>query len=262
MTSELMISSGVPEAVARRGVTEFEWRTLCLSLFPGAKAESVLLVIDYCRARKLDPLKKPCHIVPMEVKTADGSYVWRDVVLPGIYELRTTAHRTNQYLGHSKPRYGKPITVGGLEVPAYCDMTIYRRGPNQERIEFPIRTFFAEVVAMKNGKPNARWTRAPIQMLTKCCEAAGLREAFPDELGGQMTVEEMEGQRAAEAPIVESKIVPPKPDGYDEWLTDLIAACDSGDAAKAWADSPEDKRTYLADTDPVTFDQIKARASE
>lgn len=78
----------LPPAVARRGINEAQWRTL-MNLFPGAKGPSVLMVWDYCVARTLDPLKKPCHIVPMDVNG-----VWRDVVMPGIYELRTTAMRT------------------------------------------------------------------------------------------------------------------------------------------------------------------------
>jgi hypothetical protein len=41
---------------------------------------------------------------------------------------------------------------------------------------------------------NDRWSTAKQQMLTKCTEAAALREAFPDELGGTHTAEEMEGQ--------------------------------------------------------------------
>ena len=35
------------------------------SLYPGASTESVLMVLDYCKARKLDPFLKPVHIVPM-----------------------------------------------------------------------------------------------------------------------------------------------------------------------------------------------------
>ena len=54
----------LPEAVTRRSVSEAEWRTLCHSLYPGANPKSVLMVLDYCRARQLDPMKKPCHIVP------------------------------------------------------------------------------------------------------------------------------------------------------------------------------------------------------
>jgi phage recombination protein Bet len=186
----------LPEPVARRGISEAAWRTLMNNLYPGAKAESVLMVWDYCVARKLDPLKKPCHIVPMNV----GSE-WRDVVMPGIYEYRTTATRTGEYMGHSKPEYGEQIEYLKVKAPEYCDITVYRWNKLAHmKAEFPVRVKFVEIVATakdkKTGDPyvNARWTKAPEQMLTKCTEAAGLREAFPDELGGTHTEEEMVGK--------------------------------------------------------------------
>lgn len=186
----------LPAPVARRGIEEAAWRTAMNNLFPGAKPESVLMVFDYCKARKLDPLKKPCHIVPMEV-----GGVWRDVVMPGIYEYRTTANRTGQYMGHSKPEYGDVIDFHGVSVPEWCALTVYRwNEASKQRVEFPVMVYFSESCGMKwdkEGKayrPNARWSKAPRQMLTKCTEAAGLREAFPDELGGEHTAEEMEGQ--------------------------------------------------------------------
>lgn len=190
----------LPEPVRRRNLTEAEWRTLKTSLFPGASNDSVLMVVDYCRARKLDPLKKPCHIVPMRVKNADGNYEWRDVVMPGIYELRTTAQRTGEYLGHSKPEYGPAIDIFGVTAPEWCEMTIYRYNAlAKQRVEFPVRVYFREAAATKSDKKgqtvcNDRWNRAPVQMLTKCTEGAGLREAFPDELGGEHIAEEMDGK--------------------------------------------------------------------
>lgn len=184
--------------LAERGIQSQEWHTLKNSLYPGAKDASVLLVVDYCKARKLDPMKKPCHIVPMNIKDArSGKWEWRDVVLPGIYELRTTAQRTGEYLGHSVPEYGEIIEVGGVKAPEWCSMTIYRwHADSGMKAEYPVMTFFEEAVALKDGKPNQRWSKAPRQMLTKCTEAAGLREAFPDELGGEMSAEEMDGQRS------------------------------------------------------------------
>lgn len=185
----------LPEQVRARGINEAQWRTLKNNLYPGARSNSVLMVIDYCAARGLDPMKKPCHIVPMKVKDAQtGIEEWRDVVMPGIYEIRTTAHRTGEYLGSAAPVYGGPQTFGGVEAPAWCDFTVYRWNPKAGiRAEFTVRTRFDEVCATKSdGLANGRWTKAPFQMLTKCAEAAALRAAFPDELGGEHTVEEME----------------------------------------------------------------------
>jgi phage recombination protein Bet len=193
--AEVVGERELPAVVKRRGVSEAQWLTLCNNLYPGANPKSVLMVLDYCAARKLDPMKKPCHIVPMSVKDArTGKYEYRDVVMPGIYEFRTTAHRTGDYLGHSRPEYGPVIDVKGVSAPEWCEMTIYRlvRGT---RVEFPVRCYFREVVVLtKDGKVNDRWTRAPIQMTTKCTEAAGIREAFPEEVGGEHTEEEMAGR--------------------------------------------------------------------
>lgn len=194
----------LPPAVARRGIGESQWRTM-MNLFPGAKGESVLLVWDYCAARKLDPLKKPCHIVPMDVNG-----VYRDVVMPGIYELRTTAMRTGQYMGHSKPEYGPDIEHKGVKAPEWCSMTIFRWSEAaKQRIEFPVTVYFSEAVGTKwdkdskSHKVNARWTKAPRQMLTKCTEAAGLREGFPDEIGGEHAAEEMEGQSVSQTEVTD-----------------------------------------------------------
>lgn len=186
----------LPAPVARRGITEFEWRTL-MNLFPGARGESVVLAYDYCKARRLDPFKKPCHIVPMSVKDArTDQYSVRDVVMPGIYEYRTTAHRTGQYLGHSIPEYGPVIEYKGVNAPEWCAITVYRWNPEaKQRAEFPVRLEFHEIaVTKRNGDLNERWSNAPKMQLTKCTEAAALREGFPDELGGTHTVEEMEGR--------------------------------------------------------------------
>jgi phage recombination protein Bet len=194
-SKELVARAGeLPAPVMRRGITEGQWRML-FNLFPGARPDSALMVWDYCKARNLDPMKKPCHIVQMDVKVGN-TWVKRDVVMPGIYEYRITAHRTNTYLGHSKPLYGPLAKISEVEAPEFCEMTFYRWHPEAKRIiEFPVTVFFSEVVATtRDGHANARWTKAPRQMLTKCTEAAGLREGWPEEFGGEPTAEEMEGR--------------------------------------------------------------------
>ena len=266
-TSALEATSKLPEPVARRGLNEPQWRTLMNSLYPGAKAESVLMVVDYCAARKLDPLKRPCHIVPMEVKDPKtGTYTWRDVVLPGIYELRTTAQRSGVYLGHSTPEYGPLETTAGVPAPAWCAMTFYRWNRDVGvRAEYPVRVWFREVVAVtKEKKANSRWAKAPVQMLTKCCEAAGLREAFPDEIGGEQTAEEMDGQRAVNVQTVDAVPPPAAPDKFDVWFDGLCAAADEGieKLDEVFADAPDEFRGYLAKYHQPQWDALKARALE
>jgi RecT family len=139
----------------KRGITAAQWHTLAKNLYPGARIESVLMLIDYCHARRLDPLKKPAHIVQMLVKdAATGKESYRDVILPGIYELRTTAHRTREYLGHSAPEYGPIIKFAGVEAPEWCEMTM-KRLIGKQIAEFPVRVYFREVLGTKkDGKQN------------------------------------------------------------------------------------------------------------
>jgi phage recombination protein Bet len=254
MTTALEPSRGVPEPWARRNVSETQWRVM-FNLFPGANPNSVLMAWDYCVARRLDPLKKPCHIVEIN---------GRDVVLPGIYELRTTAHRTGVYLGHSLPAYGPEEPCAGVTAPAWCEMTMYRWNPDAKlRIEFPVRAWFREVVAVgKDSKANARWRKAPRQMLTKCTEAAGLREAFPDELGGEHTAEELDGQRAIDVATVDAAPPPPAPEGFDDWLANLTAVADESleRLEDTFAKSPEPFRKHLTGAQADTWEELKARA--
>ncbi|MDP2322528.1 MAG: phage recombination protein Bet [Gammaproteobacteria bacterium] len=191
------MADNLPAMIQSRGIVPEQWSTLKNSLFPGAKDESILMAIDYCRARQLDPMKKPCHIVPMYVKDAKtGQGSMRDVIMAGIYEYRTTAQRTGQYMGRSKFEYGPDVEFGGVKGPEWVEVTVYRwHEASKTKIEYPARVLFREVCALnKESKANQRWAKAPVQMAEKCCEASALRAAFPDELGGEHTVEEMEGR--------------------------------------------------------------------
>lgn len=189
----------LPVEVRQYGLTANEWRTL-KNLYPGASSDSILQVVSYCKARRLDPMKKPCHIVPLWIKDSKtGQGGMRDVVMPGIYELRTTAMRTGVYAGMSPFRYGPDIEWLGVTAPEWVEVTVYRVVAGM-KAEFSHRERFKEAAATtggKNGKPlalNSMWSKRPAGQLEKCAEAGALRKAFPDDLGGEMTMEEMIGQ--------------------------------------------------------------------
>ena len=186
------LPANIQTALTERSIDTAVWTTLQNSVFPGAKDESILLAVDYCKARKLDILKKPCHIVPMSVTDAKtGNKNWRDVIMPGIYEQRITAFRTGQMAGQDEPVFGDTVTFKGIEAPEWCRVTVYRF-INNERCAFSHTEYFCEACATtKEGKPNSMWSKRPRGQLAKCAEACALRKAFPDELGGVITADEV-----------------------------------------------------------------------
>lgn len=178
------------------------------SLYPGASDASVDLVLAYCKAAGLDPMKKPVHIVPMWDSKARET---RDVVMPGIGLYRTDAARTGEYAGMSKPVFGPTITerIGSREVsyPEWCEVTAYRQLPSGHIAEFTAQEYWIENYAPKGGKdqdqtPNAMWSKRVRGQLAKCAEAQALRKAFPEAVGSQPTAEEMEGKSIIDGEVV------------------------------------------------------------
>ncbi|HHS9150158.1 TPA: phage recombination protein Bet, partial [Enterobacter roggenkampii] len=171
------------------------------SIYPGAKDESVMMALDYCRARQLDPLLKPVHLVPMSVKDSrTGKSEWRDVVMPGIGLYRIQADRSGDYAGAREPEFGPDTTqtLSGVEVtfPQWCKYTVYKRMPSGEIVEFSAKEYWIENYATggrDTTAPNAMWKKRPYGQLAKCAEAQALRKAWP-EIGQQPTAEEMEGK--------------------------------------------------------------------
>lgn len=198
----MTLPANIQTALKERNIDLAVWSTLQNSVFPGAKDESIILAVDYCKARKLDILKKPCHIVPMQVtlsgekeRGSDGKLydkkIWRDVIMPGIYEQRITAFRTGQMAGQDEPVFGETISFKGVDAPEWCRVTVYRF-INGERCAFSHTEYFNEACATtKEGKLNSMWSKRPRGQLAKCAEAGALRKAFPDELGGVITAEEI-----------------------------------------------------------------------
>jgi phage recombination protein Bet len=196
--------------------TEAAWRVLC-DIYPAAETpEIILAVVDYCGARKLDPFKRPVHIVPIYNSKLRRKV---QVVMQGINEIETTAHRTGAWAGMDLPVWGPEIekTFRGqfenddgsartvevtLTFPVWCAVTVWRivRGQRQA---FTEQLYWIESygrAGFRSEVPNTRWTQAPRQMLHKCVKAAVLRAAFPEDVTGY-AAEEMEDREVEEGGI-------------------------------------------------------------
>ncbi|MBI1359844.1 MAG: phage recombination protein Bet [Alphaproteobacteria bacterium] len=270
---------------AEMGVSAASWRTLVEAIWPEAKtAESVGMALAYCKARKLDPFKKPVHIVPVW-HSGLGKMV--ETVWPSISELRTTAARTGAYAGKDQVVYGPMVEaeVGRvtIEFPEWAQLTVYRMVGGQRCAFEGDPVYWLEAYAPKGGKeqdesPNRMWSKRTRGQLAKVAEAQALRQAFPEEIGGDYSAEEMAGQiigheiidaRAAERParrqfsmasgtfkdgVEVDPAVPPE--GVDapspEEATDAPHV-DEADAGDGNGGSPEDENQDDAPTEEEAF---------
>lgn len=244
------------------------------SLYPGASPASIKMVLGYCKAAGLDPMQKPVHIVPMFDSKAGGM---RDVVMPGVGLYRTQAARSNECAGVSEPDFGPDVTesLGGQSItfPAWCRVTVKRRLPTGEVVEFTAKEFWKENYAVKGGRersiaPNAMWTKRPYGQIAKCAEAQALRKAFP-EVGSQPTADEMEGKTIdmGAAEVVPPAALPAWP--ADKWAAAMpkmlagIAQGKSVDDALAWLrakatvtpEQEQELRDAVAQAQQSTIDQ-------
>lgn len=199
-----------PQGFLERGFAQEHWNVLTGQLFPEAKdPNAVLLLLDYCKVRKLDPMQKVFHIVPMKRNGKDV-----DTILPGVAYYEIVAHRTGQFAGKTPAEYG-PLkkhffkehkwAQGGyvptgreisVEAPEWCMVTIKKivQGVVCEFSSDPIYYTEFAAIAKSTGFPNDNWRNKPRMMMGKCALAAALRLAFPEEVGNLQTREEMEGR--------------------------------------------------------------------
>jgi phage recombination protein Bet len=211
-----------PAVAERFGIDRAAWRALVEAVFPTAKSvEGIILALSYCKARRLDPMKKPVHVVPIWDRER-RTYV--DTVWPGIGELRTTAMRTSQFAGCDPCEFGPDRTVtftgrigrgdreeqveASVTFPDWAQVTVYRMVQGQ-RVPVPgPRVYWTETYATQGRSPvpNDMWQRRPRGQLEKCAEAAALRRAFPEEIGSEITADEAPGDMAAssDTPVVDA----------------------------------------------------------
>lgn len=182
------------------------------SLYPGATAESVGMVLDYCSAAGYDPMMKPVHIVPMWDKNAK---TMRDTIMPGIGLYRIIADRSGKYAGQDDAEFGPDIEKWGMTFPQWCKVTVWKI-THVGRVPYSAKVFWLESYAnagKDNDSPNAMWRKRPYGQLEKCAEAAALRKAFP-EIGAQPTADEMIGKHDYEdsvVTVIEKSDAGPKP---------------------------------------------------
>lgn len=141
-----------------------------------------------CAESRLSPFKRQIHIIKRWSKDGD-----RYTIQTGIDGYRARADRTNLYAGNDEYRFDEGITEYEMvkqnrKPPITATATVYKAVAGT-RCPFTATARWEEYYP--GEKQGFMWDKMPFLMLGKCAEALALRKAFPDELAGIYTDEEM-----------------------------------------------------------------------
>lgn len=153
----------------------------------GATTDELKLFLYVAGKSGLDPLSKQIHFVKRTMKQKDGTYKDQMTIQTGIDGYRAIAERTGTLAGIEDAVYD--IEGGDAANPGKATVTVWRMVGGQ-RVPFTASARWKEYAPQ--GGQAFMWTKMPYLMLGKCAEALALRKAFPHDLSGLYTTEEMQ----------------------------------------------------------------------
>ena len=204
-------------AAPERSLSIFkEWSSEQLSLIKntvakGTTDEELRLFLYTAKRTGLDPLVKQIHAIRRWSGDING-YVMSIQI--GIDGYRLTAQRTGEMNGQDGPYWcgengeWKEVWLTSEPPPLAAKVIVWRKG--HDRPYVGIARYEAYVQKKKDGKPNSMWAKMPDGQLAKCAEGLALRKAFPNELSGTPTEDEM-GQAAHDTESIASDLAEMEP---------------------------------------------------
>lgn len=226
MPKELAIKSATGQITYTRDQIELLKRTVC----KGASDDELRLFLHIAERTRLDPFARQIHAV----KRWDAS-VKTTVMTPqtGIDGYRLIAERTGKYIPGPEPTF---LLQDGADHPISATATV-RKNVDREWFDVTATARYDEYVQtryVKNAKgeyvndakgerlkePTEMWKTKPYLMLGKCAEALALRKAFPADLSGVYTEDEMPASTMAMPIGGESAPASDRPSGSDRLINE------------------------------------------
>lgn len=247
MTTELAIASNGTLAVAG---DQHEWTPVQQAAFAHIGIEDApdadkQVFHHVCQITGLDPFRKQIYMIGRNQKGDDGKYHKKWTIQTAIDGFRVIAEEHPQYAGTLDPEWCGPDGVWretwtDPRPPVMARVKVLRYD-RANPISLPVR--FNEFAATYGtGDVQGQWKTKPAHMIGKVAEAAALRKAFPRQLAGVYTDDEMahadnpgRGRRGA---VIEQDAQPvtaaeltgqAEPPPSRDWATEIATAADIGD---------------------------------
>lgn len=227
-----------------------------------ATAGDLAVYMHYCQRTSMDPFARQIYMIERDGK---------QTIQMGIDGFRIIAQRSHQYRGQTPAEWCGPDGVWKdvwlkETPPMAARVGVKRQGFDEPLYAVALWSSYAQY--KREGGLTAMWGKHGPGQLAKCAEALALRKAFPNDLSGIYTEDELgDEDTISEVEASKPKMIKSEPEetiSYTEEdfkialeLFDWIETFDTSAEMKAWFNS-EKVQPYIhvpLDPDGLTINQ-------
>lgn len=255
-----------PGAMMRGGMSQEQIGLIKRTICANATDDELQLFVAQCNKTGLDPFARQIYAIKRYDSQKGCDVMGIQYAIDG---FRLIAERTGKYAGQLGPWYCGPDGVWvdvWLRPEAPCAAKVGILRSDFKEPVYATANYRSFVQTTRDGKPTKFWLKMPEVQLAKCAESQGLRKAFPQELGGAYTGEEMaqstndedEPEQPRQRPAVNTTVVNEDPPLLGPALTEPQPLSKTPADVKAYkAKIAEEKRAAaMAHRDAVAAPRI------